>query len=322
MLLLSGCSGRERHGELVVYTAFPQEEAKYYLARFEEDTGIRVRWVRLSAGIVLARLEAEKRKPSADVWFGGPSDTFVQATDRGLLMACTSKEGADLPASFRDEEGRWFGIYFGVIAFASNRPLLEEHGLDPPRSWHNLLDPAWKGLVQMAYPYSSGTAYTICASLLQLMGEKAGFDYMKELDRNILQYTSSGTAPIDHTGFGETGVCIAFSHDIMRKRKTGNYPLVMTFPKEGTGYEVGGVAIIEGAPHVEEARTFLEWALSDRLQRLYSECDSFRIPVLPGISNGTTMEMIKDVPLIEYDNRWAGKNRQRIIAEWKEKILR
>ena len=74
-------------------------------------------------------------------------------------------------------------------------------------------EPRFKGEIQVANPASSGTAYTMVATLVQLMGEDKAFDYMKALHKNISQYTRCGTGPIKAAARGETTVSISFVHD-------------------------------------------------------------------------------------------------------------
>ena len=69
--------------------------------------------------------------------------------------------------------------------------------------------------MQVADPNSSGTAYTLLATIVQLMGEEKGFDYLKALHKNVNQYTKSGAAPAKAAALGETAVGIAFMHDVV-----------------------------------------------------------------------------------------------------------
>ena len=71
--------------ELSVYTAFPESEVIYYFNKFEEETGIKINYVRLSAGEMLTRVEAEKDNPQATLMFGGSTDNYIAAVDKGLL---------------------------------------------------------------------------------------------------------------------------------------------------------------------------------------------------------------------------------------------
>ena len=60
------------------------------------------------------------------------------------------------------------------------------------------------------------------------------------------QFTKSGAAPAKFVGQGEAAVCIVFSHDIVNEIDNNKMPLELTFPKEGTGYEIGGMAHHQG----------------------------------------------------------------------------
>jgi iron(III) transport system substrate-binding protein len=85
----------------------------------------------------------------------------------------------------------------------------------------------------MANPASSGTAYTMIATLVQLMGEDKAFDYMKKLHKNISTYTRSGTAPVKAAARGETTVSISFVHDVTTEAVNG-FPVGSATPSEGT----------------------------------------------------------------------------------------
>ena len=87
------------------------------------------------------------------------------------------------------------GIYSGPLGFGFNTELLAKKKAQVPKSWADLLKPEYKGEIQMANPASSGTAYTMIATLVQMMGEDKAFDYLKTLHKNISTYTRSGTAP-------------------------------------------------------------------------------------------------------------------------------
>ena len=102
---------------------------------------------------------------------------------------------------------------FRPLGFGYNTELLAKKKLAVPRSWADLLKPEYKGEIQVANPASSGTAYTMVATLVQLMGEDKAFEYMKGLHKNIGQYTRSGTGPIKAVARGETAVSISFVHD-------------------------------------------------------------------------------------------------------------
>ena len=163
--------------------------------------------------------------------------------------------------------GRTVGIYAGALGFGYNTELLAEKGLEAPGCWADLIKPDYVGEVQMANPNSSGTAYTTLATVVQLMGEDEGFEWLKSLHANINQYTKSGSAPIKAAARGETTVGIVFQHDAVTQSVAG-FPIEPVSPCEGTGYEIGSMSIIAGARNLDEAKEFYDFALRADIQEM------------------------------------------------------
>ncbi len=330
LALLIGCmdkkgdaaaAGGKKSTHLTIYCALPETEIPSYIEAFKEDTGITVDFVRLSAGEVLSKVQVEKNNPQASVWYGGNCDTFIAAAGNDLLEPYVSPELKNIPESYQDPEGFWSPVYVGALAFAVDRDWFKEKGMDYPSSWNDLLDPVYKNQISMAHPGSSGTAYTILATLVQMLGEDEAMDYLKELNANIRQYTKSGSAPPKNVGLGEAAVGLSFSHDCLKPALQG-YPVEVSFPEEGTGYEIGAIALIKGGPEdeVENAKTFIDWVLSKKGQDIYSQNGSFRLPVNVNAQVPEGAVNIKDLPIIEYDFIWAGENRTRLIEKFSATI--
>ena len=97
---------------------------------------------------------------------------------------------------------RTVGLYLGALGFGYNTEDIKKRKMTPPACWADLIKPEFKGEVQMADPNSSGTAWTMLATMVQLMGEDKGFEYLKALHRNINEYTKAGAAPALAAGPG------------------------------------------------------------------------------------------------------------------------
>ncbi len=301
---------------LHIYTALDVDEAKIYIEAFEAKyPDIDVEWVRLSAGELLARLRAEAGNPQASLWLGGPSDTFIVAKMDGLLAPYTESLGWQyISRKFKDPEGYWVGIYTGFIAFASNKDFLAQHGLEPPKSWYDLLKPEFAGKISMAFPYTSGTGLTRLATLIFLMGEEKALEFETEVSKVIHHYTKAGSAPVTEVGLGEVAVGIAFSHDVIAKGIAKGYPVVLSFPEEGTGYEIGAMALIKGGPELELAKIFYDWMLSAEAQSLFKKW--YRVPLNPEAELAEGLVTADMVNLVDYDALWVAQNRDRLIELW------
>ncbi|MBI4842671.1 MAG: ABC transporter substrate-binding protein [candidate division NC10 bacterium] len=303
---------------LHMYSALDTAETQLYIPEFEKDTGIKVEWVRMSSGEVLARLRAEAKNPQVSIWFGGPSQDHIAGKKAGISVPYKPSLDWTLPENGRDPDWYWVGYYFGAIGFGSNADFLKKAGVPAPASWDDLLKPAFKGQIAIAFPYTSGTSYTVLATLVQMMGEDKAFDYWKKLHTNVHHYDKSGSAPVTQAGLGEVGLAISFSHDLIAKGSAKGYPITMTFPKEGTGYEIGGISLIKGGPEPELAKKFVDWALSVRAQNLMQKW--FRIPLNPKAEVAKGAVRADQVKLINFDAVKAGEDRDRLIKRWRSEI--
>ncbi|HSB68660.1 MAG TPA: ABC transporter substrate-binding protein [Candidatus Methylomirabilis sp.] len=303
---------------LHMYTALDTAESQLYIPEFEKDTGIKVQWVRLSSGEVLARLRAEAKNPQVSIWYGGPSQDHVSGKKAGISTPYKPPLDWTLLDNAHDAEWHWVGYYFGAIGFASNTEFLKRAGVPAPASWADLLKPAYKGQIAIAFPYTSGTSYTVLATLVQMMGEDKAFEYWRKLNQNVHHYDKSGSAPVTQAGLGEVGIAVSFSHDILTKGSDKGYPIAMTFPSEGTGYEIGGISLVKGGQEPDLAKKFVDWALSVRAQNLMKQW--FRIPLNPKAEVAKGAVRADQVKLINFDAVKAGDERDRLIKRWRSEI--
>ena len=300
----------------------PQEQwCQGMKQEFEAKYGITVNYVRMSSGEALARVQAEKDNPQFDIWWGGPIDSFVAAKGEGLLEAYDSPNYANLtdPVKMKDVDNQWVGVYVGTLGFATNTDWLAANpGVEAPTSWDDLLKPEFTGQVMVAHPSSSGTSYTALATILQIRGEEAGWEYLQQYDGQMAQYTKSGAAPAKFVGQGEAAVAIVFSHDIVNEIENNKLPLVLTFPEEGTGYEIGGMAILKGAKHPQAARLWFDWALTPEAQALGPVYAAYQAPTVTGVE--LSHPELLEVNLIEYDFIWAGEHKTEFVDKFTNEI--
>jgi len=294
---------------------------------FEAQSGIDVSMKRRSTGEILEQIRAERDAPQVDVWWGGTGDTHLQASAEDLLAPYRSVHADDmLPWAqnfYRMSGGHSSGIYAGALGFAYNTSLLADAGIAPPSCWKDLADRRYQGQVKMANPATSGTAFTALATLVQLMGEDEAFEFLGRLDGNIDSYTVSGAAPVKDAARGETLIGISFIHDAVTQRNAGA-PLTIVAPCEGTGYEIGAVSIVKGAAQSEEARLFVDFALSPEGQETGALSGQNQIPsnaraALPGAAPDISL-----IRMVDYDFATFGtpEARRRLLARFDGEVTR
>lgn len=290
-------------GKLTVLCGAQEDWCQAMTKAFQAETGIPTNYQRMSSGEALARIRAGKDNPEFDVWHGGPADGYMAAKNDGLLEPYVSPNAAQIPAQVKDKEGAWTGVYVGALGFCSNKDVLGRLGVGIPQSWEDLLDSKMKGQVAMAHPSTSGTSFTAFWTVVTLQNldlDKA-FGYFKRLHNNILQYTKTGSAPGQMAGRGEVASSIIFSHDCVKFNEEGMKSLVVSFPKEGTGYEVGGVAIIKGAQNLAAAKRYVDWTLTAKAQEIPPTVQSYQLPTNPAAKVSEKSVRLTEIKLVEYD---------------------
>jgi iron(III) transport system substrate-binding protein len=232
---------------------------------------------------------------------------------------------SELREWMRDPIGncRTIGLYAGPLGWAVNEGLLKKMGKPLPKTWDDLAKPDYKGLIAVANPNTSGTAYTELVTILLMKGEEKGWDYLAKLHKNTSQYTKSGSAPGQLAGRGEVAIAIVFLHDAIMYADEG-FPVKPVAPADGTGYEIGGLSLIKGAPHPAIAKKVIDWALTPDVQAIAKDFRSFQLQStqktpLPAvvIKHGMDFEHVKT---IKYDFLWASQNRDRILKRWTEQV--
>lgn len=291
--------------------------------RAHSDIGVNM--VRLSSGEAYAKIRAEARNPQTDLWWGGTGDPHLQAAADGLTVEYQSPRLSELHdwavAQAETSGHRTVGVYSGALGWGYNTRIFEAKGLEEPACWADLLNPDLQGEIQMADPNSSGTAYTALATLVQLMGEDEAFDYLKQLNANVAQYTKSGSAPVRAAGRGEAGLGIVFMHDAVAQTVEG-FPIRTIAPCEGTGYEVGSMSLVEGGPNPDEAVVFYDWVLGAEVQDLMPEAGSYQLPSNKAAVASEHAPDLGQVKLIDYDFAEYGSSdrRRALLARWDSEI--
>lgn len=318
LAMLLTCAGAFAQGQsLVVYSALNEEHTEAVCKAFEEKTGIKTTAVILGGGEILARIRAEKENATASIWWGGSCDSFIAASQEGLLLQYESEQKNKL--AFVDDNDYWASIYTGYVGFVVNRDRCAELGIDVPSSWADLLKPELKGEIMMASAAASSTGYVIIASILQVMGEDAGWEYISKLHENVFQYTERGSTCISSAIAGEAAVGVCFTHDGITNQLAGYQDLLaVVVPSEGTGCEIGSVAILADGPDQEAAKRFYEFSLSPECQELAAQYGAYQFPSNSDAKVVEAAQSLVGVAPIVYDPVWAGEHKADIIAKWQE----
>lgn len=275
-------------GSITVYSALEEEEiADYVKAANKAMPDIEVNVLRLSTGKLGARILAEANNPQADLIWGWAVTAMMNPDILEMLEPYKAKGASKLNSAHRDSDSRWFAPTGYMGAFCVNTDRLAKKGLPMPKSWKDLEDPRFKGEILMPDPNSSGTGYLHVISLLQGMGEDAGWAQMKAVDSNMAQYTSSGSKPCKAARAGEYTVGASLAFTALKSIESG-YPVEMVIPEGGAGYELEASGLMGSSKNKSDAKRFLDWTLSKSATDLYGAFKA--LITVPGVNPSSAAE--------------------------------
>ena len=272
----------KEEGKLIVYGSCEEEYLNAVCTNFKSLYGIDVQVQRLSTGEVAAKIEEENGHPSADVWFGGTTDPYNVTSSKGLLEQYEPKNASHLISDkFKSTNKDWYGIYKGILGILYDKEELKRLNLDVPQDYKDLIDPKYKGLIWSSNYNTAGTAKLIINTVIQKYGHDQGIQYLVDLDKNIAQYTKSGSGPSKAIGTGECTIGIGMLHDGIYQIVDQEHENVgLQIPSSGASYEVGATAIFKGAAHPNAAKLWIEYALSPACVDLAQKNGSYQFLVI------------------------------------------
>jgi iron(III) transport system substrate-binding protein len=313
-------------GQLNLYCSSPNTAWCQGMAvGFEKTTGTRVAVVQKATGEMFAQVKAEAANPKGDIWWAGPADAYLQAAEEGLLDEYRSPNVAQLydwaQRITELSKGRVSGVYGGIIALGYNTEIFARKKLPVPKCWKDLANPAYKGELMLGNPNSSGTAYLMLATLVQVFGEDEAFRYLRAVHPNVNQYARSGIGPMTAVTRGETALGSTVLHGVINEIVRG-FPVEPVLPCEGVGYEVGSVAVIKGARNAAAARKFVDFALSPEGQQIGLDVKEYAIPTNRNVALPAQVPPMTSIKVIDYDFAKYGSSaeRKRLLDRWEKEI--
>lgn len=316
----------QAEGRLTVYCTVQNSLCEDVTQRFAKKYDVKTDFIHASTGTILGKLKAEKDNPQADIWYGGTIEPHFQAADLGLLEKFRPANQTNSLPQFKgllaSSKGDYTSIaYMLVLGLGYNPEKLQKLGVKPPKTWGDLLDPKLKGEVQLPDPRSSGTTFTVMATLISLLGEEKAFEYLKKLDGNISQYPKSNLVTANLVR-GEIAASIGFIHAYTTEKEKGN-PIEYVLPAGKVGYALGGASIIKNARNLANAKLFADFVLSKEIQELpWREHKLYQIPSVINAETSPKSPDLKSLAFVGYDFEKFGSNEEgkRLINKWVDEV--
>lgn len=253
---------------IVVYVASRDEVGSAILELFKEKTGCTYEYLKMPTQESLSRIKSEKKNPKADIFIGGTCDVHVLMKKENLSEKYISENYDSIPERYKDRDGYWIGFEVSPLSIVINRDRWEKEfahkGIAMPKTYEDLLNPIYKGEIVISNPNTSGTAYTMLASLIQSMGEDKAKDFLRKMKANVGEFTTNGYTPAQKVATGEYLIGINFLSDQLLIKDSG-FNIVTNVPKN-SGWNIDAISKIKNGPNGDVGKYFIDFCTTEEVE--------------------------------------------------------
>lgn len=319
MAMLCGCStsaprlpeyAPAEENRLVVYTSHKEEVYNPIIREFEERTGIWVEVVTGGTNELLDRIAGEASAPKADVMFGGGVESLEAHKDSFAPYQCTDWDR--VAPQFCSSEAFWIPFSALPVVLIYNTKLVAPGTV---KGWQDLSRPEFRGRIAFADPGKSGSSFTALVTMLCAGGSAE--DLSDALD--YTQFSSSGDA-LSAVVNGSCLIGITLEETALQRIAAGA-DIAVVYPQEGTSAVPDGTAIVQGAPHEQNAQLFVDFTVSYDVQQLLSS-RLYRRSVRTDVPSDPGLPPLEQLPQVTYGIQWASEKREEILALWDSAMSR
>lgn len=314
-LTLVACGSKKgSNDKLVVYTPNSEGLIQAVIPLFEEKTGIDVEIISAGTGDLISRINAEKDNPYADVLFGG---TYTQYfSNKDLFETYVSPEDVNVVEEYRNKTGFiTFTVLDGSVLIV-NKELTAGMNI---KSYADLLNPALKGKIATADPANSSSAFAQLTNILLAKGGYESDDAWKYVEDLIKQWDgkiqSGSSAVYKSVVEGEMYVGLTYEDPVAKLVKDGADNVEIIYPTEGSVFLPAGTGIVKGAKNLENAKKFVDFLLTEDVQKIFGTELTNRA-VRKGIESADYMKPFTEIPLIFEDMEYITKNKEAIVGRY------
>ncbi|MHB1560231.1 MAG: extracellular solute-binding protein [Isosphaeraceae bacterium] len=325
-VVLAGCGGaRDGAGGapsapvVRVYSAQDRVFAEPILTAYRKQSGVKLlpkfdvestKTVGLANDII-----AEKARPRCDLFWNNEILNTLRLKKQGLLEPFKPSHVEEIPATFKAEDGTWYGFAGRARVLIVNTKLVPE--ADRPKGIRDLLDPKWKGKIGIAKPLF-GTTATHAACLFAAWGDEKAKEYYRALRANGVQVVSGNKQVATAAGAGQIAFGITDTDDAMGEVEAGS-PVAIIYPDRGpdelgTLFIPNTVAIIKGAENIAPARALADYLLSPEVEAALAVGPAAQIPLLTSTKAPARVETPKTVHAMAADFQAAANLWDRVAA--------
>ncbi len=313
LLCLMACTRADKD-TLVVYSAGPRPLAEQICRAFEAETGMRVELFAATNGQIMAKLEAEKYRPRADIVILASQVAAEALKQQDRLLAHSGDWWDSTRTEWHDPDRKYFATSAGTVGIATRDDQAA------PATWQALFDnPASFGRVTMPSPSRSGSAgdFLVAYTLANYTG---AWHQYRSARSGGLEFAAANNQAITGLLIGSYDVILAAVDYLIYRQVESGAPLKMSYPEPGPVVVARPIAILNSTGNSDGARRFVDYYFSDFAQNAVAA--THLIPARTDIPLSSTREVDGLPQGIDFDTGAALREYRTILRRFQMEIER
>lgn len=207
-----------------------------------------------------ARIEEEflRKDLQVDVAHLQTLHDFDDWAARGLLLPYRPIGWEQIPAAYKDPQGRFTGLFMLTFANSYNKNLVKAE--NAPRDYADFLKPEFRNRIIIAFPHDDDAVLYVFDKIVQ----KYGIGFIGKLQANGVQWVRGTQTPRDAVEVGKYAVSAGTSGAFVPVESANTRFVLPTNDPFLTWAQTG--AIFKDAKHPAAAKLYLSWMLSLPMQ--------------------------------------------------------
>jgi iron(III) transport system substrate-binding protein len=287
----------KKEGKVVFYTAVDIEAAEKVGASFRQKyPGIEIQVERSGSERLFQRIGQEygSNIANADVVNTSDAAHYLLWKRQGWLAPYVPEDVAKHYGENADPDGLYATWRATLSPIAYNTKYVKPE--DAPKSFADLLEPKWRGLIVKAHPGYSGTILTATAQIAR----ELGWDYLSKLGKQRVMQVQSSTEPPKKLAIGERPIMADGNEYNLFTLKESGSPIEIVYPSEGTPFIASPSAVMAKAPHPNAARLLQSFLYTPETQQLLIDAGGLR-SLHPATKEPAGRKPLREIKLFKDD---------------------
>ena len=295
--------------EITIYTDGDPEVMTAIGQAYEREAQVRVHVIPIPQNQMGTRLALPEAEQQGDLVISTKSN-LSEGVEHGAFRRLPVTLTYSVDTVFHGPDEQWVGIWYDPYVLALHDTFYSSQG-KYVNTWFSL---AYTGPWRIAITdfVADASSTTLLNSFGAIYGLDGTISYFDSLRPHIVQYAKELPSPVRMAAIGDVDIGVGRYSDA-KLYEVHKYPLTILYPREGTPYDMMGVAILKGTTNESESKAFITWLLSERLQAIWKDNDVHYIATIDTIASHKDRQ---GNPLVLWTGGIAQAEETKLLQEW------